>query len=71
MGTLSSTDVRGVSAENIDDLLFPVAVYLQMRGHSRRGAVAMSQHAPLREVMITARVAHVHRIWCVSCSLRE
>jgi len=62
IGTLSASDIRGISESDLNQLLFPVSEYLVKRG-VYQPSVYLSSTATLEQTLKALLDSKVHRIW--------
>jgi len=67
IATLSVSDLRGITSDRINDLELPVISFLQTvhKGKSPH-PVTCTPNSTLKEIMLQAIGAHVHRVWVVN-----
>jgi len=71
IGTLSSSDIRGIKMENLSSVLEPVMEFLAKKFPQSRPLVTVTAHANLKEVMEKLIMGRVHRVWVVDMNSRR
>jgi len=70
VGTLSASDVRGLTPDNVNLVLQPVLEFLSKKYPNPRPPVTLSRNDTLKEVMEKIIMGKVHRVWIVDANNR-
>uniref|UniRef100_A0A7S3YT20 CBS domain-containing protein n=3 Tax=Lotharella globosa TaxID=91324 RepID=A0A7S3YT20_9EUKA len=64
VATLSGSDMRGLTTDNLEDLMLPVAEYLKKRsGGELRAPEKVTMDTPFKEALEKMLWAGIHRLW--------
>lgn len=66
VGTLSSSDVRHLTKDSVQDVMLPVLQFLEKAGGHKRGQVTVTESATVGGVFQKVLGAGVHRVWVVN-----
>jgi len=69
VGTLSASDVRGLTADNINTVLDPVMEFLAKKHKQPRPLVTVTADGRLKDVMDKITLGKVHRAWVVDSNM--
>jgi len=70
VGTLSSSDVRGLKLDQLPNVLEPVLEFLRKQYPHPRISVTVTAQAGLKEVMEKFLAGKVHRVWVIDSTNR-
>jgi len=70
VGTLSSSDVRGLKIDQLESVLDPVLTFLQKKSGQIRSNVTVTPNDGLKQVMEKIILGKVHRVWVVDAANR-
>lgn len=62
---LSTSNLRGLKGENLNDLLLPVMDFVKSKETARDHTITCKEDSTLREIMHTALTSKTHRVWLV------
>jgi len=65
VGTLSSSDVRGLKIDQLNNVLEPVVSYLQKKYGQTRQNIVVNPNEGIKQVMEKIILGKVHRVWVV------